>query len=605
MPKWFCYHGLSREDHQGQIPALQRFGFRPVALAVAGDIHNPVYATTWVQEPGREWRIVHSLTPSQYQRAFNRLTKDGFAPVIFAASGPLNAEVFAATFERGVKVPWFARHDLTREQLESEMLRAGDEGFIPLSIANYGSPNNWRYAATWFANRPVAENPAGIVSGPVNWKWHVAARDKLEPFLKALGDCGLRCAWISTFPDEGQLVLVRDDRIGPWWPRYAIRAADYQNVFNENRSRDAWPIVVQAAGAGRSINYSAIFATVARPIARGFTVTGTADARLGAADTLFRIYMRESGTRAGALCAIHNGRVIAERGYTWAEPGYPVTQPNSRFRLASLSKMITCAALQALHDQEKLNWTDHAFPLLGVSSALPSGTKADPRINTITIEQLIGGQSGLQREIAYRDIGRVLKRVFGPTRSDLVRYVYGLPLRFPPGQPAGIDGYSNFGFVVLTSIVEKLSGESFLDFVRKHVLAPVGLSDVHVGRTRKSQRLSREVLYESPYITPSALRPLSDTDLVGAPYGDFLLEISEGSGGLVSTAPTMARFIGRHAVWGIGNRVINARGGAFEGTCTHARSLANNVDYAFMFNRRSPPNEARLFGPLATLMSSL
>lgn len=71
-----------------------------------------------------------------------------------------------------------------------------------------------------------------------------------------------------------------------------------------------------------------------------------------------------------------------------------------------------------------------------------------------------------------------------------------------------------------------------------------------------------------------------------AVYGTFALENNAGSGGLVSTAPTTARFISRHAVWGLGGRSVATRHGTFDGTTSGARSRPDGVDFAYVFNRR-------------------
>ena len=59
----------------------------------------------------------------------------------------------------------------------------------------------------------------------------------------------------------------------------------------------------------------------------------------------------------------------------------------------------------------------------------------------------------------------------------------------------------------------------------------------------------------------------------------------------MSTAPTIARFISRHAVWGLGGRSVATRHGAFDGTTSGARSRPDGVDFAYVFNRRVTEDE--------------
>ena len=68
-------------------------------------------------------------------------------------------------------------------------------------------------------------------------------------------------------------------------------------------------------------------------------------------------------------------------------------------------------------------------------------------------------------------------------------------------------------------------------------------------------------------------------------------ENNAGSGGLVSTAPTTARFISHHAVWGLGGRTVGTRHGSFDGTTSGARSRPDDIDFAYVFNRRVTDDE--------------
>ena len=66
------------------------------------------------------------------------------------------------------------------------------------------------------------------------------------------------------------------------------------------------------------------------------------------------------------------------RGYTWSEDGYQVTQPNSRFRLASLSKAFTAAAIGRLVSMGRLAPNTQAYPFLGITNRLPPDQYARP-----------------------------------------------------------------------------------------------------------------------------------------------------------------------------------------------------------------------------------
>ena len=138
-------------------------------------------------------------------------------------------------------------------------------------------------------------------------------------------------------------------------------------------------------------------------------------------------FMQANGVRAAQLAIAKNGVTKFSRAYTWAEAGYRVTQPSDRFLLASCSKMFLEAAVQALYDAKKLTPTTKVYPLLGFSNP------ADPRSDTITIQQLLdhmGGYddtptgSGFDPTYRMRKIAIDLGLGHPVTKLDVARYMY-------------------------------------------------------------------------------------------------------------------------------------------------------------------------------------
>lgn len=102
-------------------------------------------------------------------------------------------------------------------------------------------------------------------------------------------------------------------------------------------------------------------------------------------------FMLANAVRAAQLTISKNGIIKLARAYTWAEPGYHITQTSDRFLLASCSKMFLEAAVQYLYDNKKLMPMTKVYPLLGFSNPV------DPRSDTITIQQLLDHTGGYDR----------------------------------------------------------------------------------------------------------------------------------------------------------------------------------------------------------------
>ena len=400
----------------------------------------------------------------------------------------------------------------------------------------------------------------------------------------------MRPAWVAE-ADGGRIVAVyRDDQIGEWWARHALTAQQYQAEFDVHVATGSMPIMVQAGGAGDATRYAAVFAFTDAPRPRAWTVTGQPKGSGGGRlDAVVREFMAAHAIRAGAVACgrgRHRGIVLA-RGYTWAETGYPATATGSLFRIASLSKIFTVACIDRLVATGRLAWNTRAFPFLGITAALLPTQTPDPLTGTITVEQLVLRRSGLREQW---DGGNDLRSIAGrlgisatPSRDQLVRYMYGEPLVFPPGTA---DHYSNIAFTVLTSVIEAASGRPYLDYLRSELLQPMGIADVHVAATVHAPGSGEVPGYDDPGIGLSVLQPRAQVWEPNAYGGAFTLENGEGNGGLVTSAGTIARFIATHAVWDVGGRQLATRYGSLDGTTSGAVSRGDGLDVGFLFNRR-------------------
>jgi CubicO group peptidase (beta-lactamase class C family) len=316
---------------------------------------------------------------------------------------------------------------------------------------------------------------------------------------------------------------------------------------------------------------------------RRWTITGDTFLGAFAIDRAIKTFMFDHDIRASSVAIAKGGAVIGTRGYTWAMPDYPITQPGTLFRVASVSKMFTCAAIDQLVTTGALSFETQAFPYLGITG-LPL-IPADRDINSITVKHLAMRQSGLKDDVEFeiRSIAKLFGTISRPTRAQVLQYIFGTPLVARPGTG---DNYSNPAFAVLTAIVEKASGLSFIDYLRRALLTPLGIVDVHVGATAANLRRADEVAtYDAPGVSPSHVDMAEGATAPDAHGGMFVLEQDVGEGGLIMSTATIARFLGTHAVWNIGPREVGGRYGRFAGTGAAAVSRADGVDFAIAFNR--------------------
>lgn len=278
------------------------------------------------------------------------------------------------------------------------------------------------------------------------------------------------------------------------------------------------------------------------PPAEELPVTGTAVAGMAGFDRIVPALMKKWGIPGAAVAVVRDGRLVLARGYGYAdvEAKAPV-QPDALFRVASVSKPVTAAAVLRLVEEGRLDLNAKAYGIRG-DLAPPPGGVADPRIRDVTVRQLLHHAGGWDRDRSFDPMFRpeVAARAVGapaPASAETVmRYMLGQPLDFQPGERYA---YSNFGYAVLGRVIEKASGESYEAYVKRAVLAPAGITRMRLGRSLLADRAPDEVRY---YDRESAASVFPGGGTVPVQYGGFHLEAMDAHGGWIASTVDLLRF---------------------------------------------------------------
>jgi CubicO group peptidase (beta-lactamase class C family) len=681
-----AYHGVDGAQHQAKFNTLSAQGYRMISLSIYGDSNSPLYAAVWVQRGGPAWVAVHGIDAAAYQSFFNTQTAKGYVPVLVSATGPQASAVFAAVFEQGIQGPWQARHGvpagMQNQSGSFDNLNASfaAQALYIRSFAIYGASNDRRYIAVWHAN-------------PGYVKWHVHSADaaadyqttfNAETQLPGYALHGYRPAYVALSADQTYCSVFKDDVVGPWAARHGMTPAQYQAEFNQQTGAGNYPICVQGGGTTANPVYAAIFAKQDIPSARQWTATGAAVPSLAAFDDAFQKFMQTNAVRAAQFTIAKNGTIQLARAYTWAEPGYKVTQPSDRFLLASCSKMFCEQAIQTLYNAGTLHpptlvvkpngnevpvigdmvtgnksgatgtvsvisgnkliltsvrgtftAADNAatmnlsggtvgvvgytpstavYPLLGFSGP------ADPRSDTITVQQLLdheggyndGTNSSLPAAFDPTYNMRVIGLAVGHTTSklDIAKYMYGQPLQYTPGTNSA---YSNYGYLLLSAVVEHVTGLPYFTYVQQEVLAPLGITEVLLSSTEAQQRDPNEAICEDQGLGGDPIN-LASNLLIPAVYGGDgeIKEVGAACAGTAASATALTQFIHTNLVWGNGPRPPNngnwllGRTGSTPGSSTEAVSMSGGIDWAYVLNTRDfPPQTPLPLDGLATTIGSI
>jgi N-acyl-D-amino-acid deacylase len=249
----------------------------------------------------------------------------------------------------------------------------------------------------------------------------------------------------------------------------------------------------------------------------------------------------------GSVAVVKDGRLVMAHGYGWADKeNRQVVESGSLFRVASLSKSLTSAAILKLVEEGRLRLDDKAFQLLGELKPRP-GAKVNPELQAITIRQLLEHSGGWDRDLSFdpmfmsREIAAAMGTSPPASAETIIRYMLDKPLQFRPGTRYA---YSNFGYCVLGRVIEKTTGKRYDVFVQNQILRPAGVTSMRLGHTRLRDRAPGEVRYYGfPGIGLARSVFPSGPAQVPWPYGGFFLEALDSHGGWLASATDLARFI--------------------------------------------------------------
>lgn len=272
-------------------------------------------------------------------------------------------------------------------------------------------------------------------------------------------------------------------------------------------------------------------------------VTGVVHADLAPFNRLMTSFVETNGVPGAALAVTRRSRLVYARGFGFADvQGKQPVEPAALFRIASVSKPLTAVAVMHLIERGKLSLDDKVVARAGL--ALPA--HADARWGRVTVRQCLQHTGGWDRDRSFDPIGRpwVIAKALGTkppvAPAEVVRYMLGQPLDFDPGERYA---YSNLGYLVLARVLEAVAESKYEEYVRKEVLAPLGIHRMRLGRALPEHRAQGEVhYYDAKKRTGRCLYPLHQGQTVPLQYGAENFEGFEAHGGWIASAVDLARF---------------------------------------------------------------
>ena len=331
-------------------------------------------------------------------------------------------------------------------------------------------------------------------------------------------------------------------------------------------------------------------------------VTGNEVPELAAVEEATLRYMEALELTAGALGISKDDEIVFERGYGWADEAHTrETTLEDRFRIGSISKTLTNAAIRHLESVEELGLEDPVLEFLDIDTL--GVEPVDDRFADITIEMILEHKAGFipagtpaDPVFDIRGIVETYELTASPSMDDLIRYIVEQPLTENPGEETA---YSNAGHIILGGVIESVTGQPYQDFLVSEIF-PESVA-IDIARTDPNERAEDEVYYQSDDMVPSALDPTSPEEVPIAD-GGFLLEPIAPAGGHISTTRSLLELMEHYWIYSGEVRSTHEREmlaiGSLPGTYAVAQQRPDNITFVALFNGRKESQSGEIVADL-------
>jgi hypothetical protein len=211
-----------------------------------------------------------------------------------------------------------------------------------------------------------------------------------------------------------------------------------------------------------------------------------------------------------------NGKNIFTKGYGLANREWKIPNTtDTKFRIASISKLFTEVAVLKLVEDKKLSLDDKLIKFI---SDYPRGSE-------ITIKNLLNHTSGIPHLNSYPNYNELIKHSY--TLGEIIDLFKNNYLDFKPGEKYN---YSNSGYVLLAYIIEKVSKKTYEEYLHSTIWKPLDLKNTGIDNN-EDILTNRAAGYQFNF----------KGDLVNAEFVD--MDIKIGGGSLYSTISDVTKFV--------------------------------------------------------------
>ena len=533
--------------YQRHITRMGKQGFAATDLSVYPGQRSERFAVLGIkQTESKDWKAYHGLDEKQLDIRLKQQATEGYHPLVISGYEKRGEPRFAIILTKSAAADSILKHSLPGNQLPSTLKSLKEEGYAPCQLDGYTVNDQTFHAGVWKKQNDKA--------------WEATCQIPLNQFQKTFDDYttkGFRLVDLCGFVENGTVIYhaLWSKATGPEWICYYHLSPDEFQKTNQKQLAEEFQLTgLDAYSLDNQPFFAGIWEKV-EPERRvelplwkspdAIPMTGLEQKELTSLDQSIKDFMMLHNPPGVAVAVSYHGRLVYARGFGYADKETEeLVQPDSQFRIASISKPITAVGIMKLVEQGKLKLDSRVFDILKQYRRSLSQKEVDPRLKDITVQQLLNHTAGWDREESFDPMFRSItfaKQVEKPAPAeidDIIRIMLKQPLDSKPGERYA---YSNFGYCLLGRVIEEVSGQTYEDYIQQTICKPLHMNETQLGKTLLEDRSEKEVKYHSN-LRGSSVFAANLRKQVPAPYGAWYLEAMDSHGGWISSAPDLLRF---------------------------------------------------------------
>jgi CubicO group peptidase (beta-lactamase class C family) len=264
-------------------------------------------------------------------------------------------------------------------------------------------------------------------------------------------------------------------------------------------------------------------------------------------DRMMERVMKSLQLTGATVGVVKDERLVYTKGFGFADKENKVpVEPQSLFRIGSVSKLITATAILKLVDDGKISLDDYVFGENGILKGKKYNSITNRNFYKIRVKHLLNHTAGWSL-ITYGDPMFIPKKIHDMDKvsypidfDEVIHFVISRHLPYTPGTHYN---YSNFGYCLLGRIIEEKTDQDYEAWIQKNILKPNGITHMQIAGNFENDRLKNEVKYYDYSPDNKQLSFTGSGKLVDKPYGADDIEMLGPAGGWLSNAVDMMRLL--------------------------------------------------------------